>query len=55
MSRAEELENIKADICDKYCKWPNEYLKSYEDPDVAHDKMIEEWCPECPLQRLELI
>ena len=48
----EQLENIKAEICDKYCKWPQLYLESIKDPDDAHEVMLEHKCAKCPTQRL---
>lgn len=46
------LEEIGEEFCDKYCKYPEEFLKNYDDPDEAHEVMIEDWCPNCPVQRL---
>ena len=48
----EQLEKIKEEICDKYCKWPQLYLESIKDPDDAHEIMMEHKCAKCPLQRL---
>lgn len=47
-----EIEMVKSEICDNYCKYLEEYLSRYEDPDVAHDTMLDEQCVCCPLQRL---
>ena len=47
-----ELENIKTDMCDNYCKWQQEYLSRYSDPDDAHEYMLIEKCESCPLQRI---
>ena len=40
----EIIEEIKEQICDKYCKYPGEY----KDP----DELIEKECENCPLCRL---
>lgn len=42
----EIIEEVKEDICDKYCKYPSMYT-----PDEWEDK-IDELCGECPLSRL---
>lgn len=49
---SQELEEIVGEMCDNYCKWPEWYLMNYEDSEEAHDTMISEQCPECPLNRL---
>lgn len=41
---AQELEEIKAEMCDKFCKIPFSQCEEY----------IEEKCAECPLNRLEI-
>ena len=48
----EEIEKIKEEVCDGYCKWPDIYLARYEDPDIAHDVMLETECPDCPMCRI---
>ena len=48
----EEIEKIKEEVCDGYCKWPDIYLARYEDPDRAHDVMLETECPDCPMCRI---
>lgn len=40
----EILEEVAAEICDKYCKYPEKYA-DYED-------MLDEQCDKCPLGRL---
>lgn len=41
----QELEEVKEDICDNYCKYPTEY----ED-----NELLEVVCNRCPLNRLEV-
>lgn len=48
-----QLEELKSRICDDYCKYPQEYLMLYEDPEVGHETMLEDVCAECPLGELE--
>ena len=52
MKKAEIIQEVKEEMCDHYCKYPVEFLMTYEDSEEAHDKMIEEMCAECPLNRL---
>ena len=48
----QQLETIKEDICDEYCKWSERYRELYEDPDKANERMLGEVCEICPLQRI---
>lgn len=41
---SEELENIKAEMCDKYCRYPFS----------ADEEYLEKKCAECPMNRLEI-
>ena len=41
----EDLEKIKSDICDHYCKYPGEYKDQ--------DEMIDTVCVNCPLLKLD--
>lgn len=42
-------ENVKARICDHYCKYPEQY-KVKGDTDI--DRMLNEVCESCPLNVL---
>lgn len=42
-------ENVKARICDHYCKYPEQY-KVNGDTDI--DRMLNEVCESCPLNAL---
>jgi hypothetical protein len=44
----EIVEQVKADMCDRYCKWPDQY----KGDENAYDRMIDEKCEHCPLNRL---
>ncbi len=49
----EDVEEIKEEMCDHYCKMPEWYLANYKDPDEAHEVMVNECCTECPLEKLK--
>jgi hypothetical protein len=51
MTKKELIEEVKEDMCDNYCKYPFEYLMQYEDPEDAHEKMLDEVCNDCPLTK----
>lgn len=40
------------DICNNYCKYPDLYSARYADEDEANDRMMEEICDHCPLNRI---
>ena len=46
------IQEVIETVCDKYCKYPEYYSAKYEDEDFAYDKMIEERCEKCILNRL---
>ena len=48
----DELLEIAEEMCDNYCKDPEQYLAQHKDPDKAYDVLIEEKCENCPLFRL---
>lgn len=43
-------EEIKTQICDHYCKYPEQY--KVENDDINFDRMIEERCNDCVLNLL---
>ena len=47
-----KIELVQELICDCYCKFPEEYLSMYKDPDVAFDNLDREKCDVCPLKNL---
>ena len=47
----EIIEEVKSEICDNYCKYPAIY-NTREDSGVDYDRMFEEKCDRCPLNRL---
>lgn len=44
MNSSEQLEEIKAEMCDKYCRYPFS----------ADDDYLNKKCTECPMNRLEI-
>jgi len=50
----EELEDIKADICDNYCKKLAEYNEKSSGLEAVYnfDEFLDEVCSKCPLSRL---
>ena len=48
----ERLEEIKAAMCDHYCRFPLEYSMEYEFSEDGYEKMLEERCAECPMNDL---
>lgn len=49
---SEIIEKVIEEMCDKYCKYPDEYLSKLKDPDIANDQMLENVCAHCPLSKL---
>ena len=47
-----EFEEIKEQICDKYCKFPELSEQTIDDPDEAFDWLQHNHCNDCPLNRL---
>ncbi len=48
---SEIIEEVKTEICDKYCKYSDiNYTREYSDEE--YDKMMEKICANCPLDRL---
>ena len=43
------LEEIASAVCDRYCKYPEQYEKEYGDEDEAYEKLWTERCAECPV------
>lgn len=41
------LENVKAQICDHYCKYPGEYKLNDGDGDVDYEQMLTDVCESC--------
>ena len=48
MSITEIIEDVKADICNNYCKYPHIFDEESEDYDLSESDI----CGNCPLGRL---
>ena len=51
IAAADVLEEVKAEICEQYCKYPDWYKRDWH-KDMTEDEFIEKICGECPLHRL---
>ena len=52
MTRTEKMEQIKEQMCDNYCKYPNQYYLAHEDPEEGFEEMLRDICENCPLNDL---
>ena len=52
MTVVEIIEEVIEKMCSDYCKFPEQYEKEYGDSDEGVDKMAEDRCGKCPLNRL---
>lgn len=52
MTITEQIENVKEQICDKYCKFPELSEQTIDDPDEAFEWLQHNHCNDCPLNRL---
>lgn len=46
------IQEVIETVCDKYCKYPEQYKEKFVDEDLAFDKMSEERCENCILNKL---
>lgn len=46
------MEEVIEAICDKHCKFPEEYFSKYKDEEEAEEKLYSEHCENCPLNKL---
>ena len=56
MSVIEVIESVCGDICDNYCKKPQEWAAKHDLEDLKYDedylKFLDEVCNHCPLEQL---
>lgn len=52
MSITETLNKISEEMCNKYCKFPEQYYSQTDDVDAACEKMLKEKCENCPLNKI---
>lgn len=48
----DQLQSIAVEMCEHYCKYPEQYKAIYSDPDEAWFKMRHDKCFGCPLLKL---
>jgi hypothetical protein len=51
-SISEQFEEIKEEMCDKYCRFTELSLETHKDPDEANEWLMRQYCENCPLTRL---
>lgn len=47
------IEEIRERICQDYCKYTEQYLSCYKEPDEATEKLLSDMCEYCPLGGLD--
>ena len=52
MTVSEQLDYIKEQICDDYCKYPEDCRSFIKDPDEAWEYLMRTHCATCPLNEL---
>lgn len=52
MNVSEQIEAVRESICSDYCKYTEQYLATYKDPDDAEERLLADMCNFCPLCRL---
>ena len=52
MSITEQLESIRDNICENYCKYQEQAFSTHKDPDEALDALMKEHCNDCPFMGL---
>lgn len=51
-SITEQFEEIKEEMCDKYCRFTELSLETHKNPDEANEWLMHNYCENCPLTRL---
>lgn len=52
MTIPEQIEEIVGEMCDKYCKFPEQAKREVEDIDEAQEHLWNDYCANCPLNKL---
>lgn len=52
MTVIEQLEGLRDNICEDYCKYQEKAFSEHKDPDEALDALIKEHCNDCPFMGL---
>lgn len=53
MTIPEQIAAVREKICDAYCRYTEQYLSCYKDPDEAQEKLLADMCQYCPMRELE--
>ena len=51
-SISEQFEEIKEEMCYKYCRFTELSLETHKNPDEAIEWLMHNYCENCPLTRL---
>lgn len=46
------VEEVQKEMCDSFCKYPHRYFLKYNDVNEAYERMLDDVCANCPLNRL---
>ena len=52
MNVIELIQWVADEVCDNYCKYPDEYFRKYKDEDEAFEHLYCEKCEKCCLNKL---
>ena len=52
MTIIEQLEGLRDNICENYCKYQEKAYSKHKDPDEAIEVLINEHCNNCPFMGL---
>ena len=53
MTIPEQIAAVREKICDEDCKYTEQYLGCYKDPDEAQERLLADICQYCPMRELE--
>ena len=53
MTIPEQIAAVREKICSDYCRYTQEYLSCYKDPDEAWERQSADICNYCPMRELE--
>ncbi len=48
MTIIEQLEAMRDNLCEDYCKYQEQAFSTHKDPDEALDALMKEHCNDCP-------
>ena len=47
-----DIDEVRETICDDYCKYRDEALSKYKDPDEAQEWLEVNSCDDCPFNKI---